>query len=78
LKRKIERKFQKLSAPSQIVAPLRLKHNFLKTYVVPFFFQKIKLEGIFCGSLHRIAAPKGILNIKLKKGYCLSSNFFEK
>jgi hypothetical protein len=28
LKRKIERKFWKLSAPSQIVAgPLRLKHN---------------------------------------------------
>jgi len=58
LKRKIERKFWKLSAHSQIVAgPLRLKHNFQKTYVVLVFFGKIKLEGIFCGSLHRIAAP---------------------
>jgi hypothetical protein len=39
LKRKFERKFWKLSAPSQIVVgPLRLEHNFKKTYVVPFFF----------------------------------------
>jgi hypothetical protein len=40
-KRKIGRKFWKLSAPSQIVAcPLRLKHNLEKTYIVPFFFEK--------------------------------------
>jgi hypothetical protein len=58
LKRKIERKFWKLSAPSQIVAGLlRLKHNFKKTYVVPFFFLKNKIGRDFCGSLHKIAAP---------------------
>jgi len=47
LKRKIERKFWKLSAPYQIVTcPLKLKHNFKKTYFVLVFFWKIKLEGI--------------------------------
>jgi hypothetical protein len=59
VKRKIERKFWKLSTPSQIIVSLlRLKYNFLKTYLVPsFFFLKNKIGRDFCGSLHRIAAP---------------------
>ncbi len=42
MKRKFERKFWNLSAPSQIVAgPLRLKHNLKNNNVIPsFFFEK--------------------------------------
>jgi hypothetical protein len=41
--KKIERKFWKLSAPSQIVAgPLRLKHKFKKNLCPSFFFWKNK------------------------------------
>jgi hypothetical protein len=55
LKRKIERKFWKLSAPSQIVVgPLRLKHNFKKKLML---FLKNEIGRDFCGSLHKIAAP---------------------
>jgi len=60
LKRKIERKFWKLSAPSQIVVgPLRLKHNFKKNLCCSFsfLFLKNKIGRDFCGSLYRIAAP---------------------
>jgi len=48
LKRKIERKFWKLSAPSQIVvSPLRLKHNLKKKLMLSLFFLKNKIGRDF-------------------------------
>ncbi len=82
LKRKIDRKFWKLSAPSQIVAgSLRLKHNFFKNYIVPLFFLKNKIGRDFLWLAPWKCCPLRHIKHKiktLKKNLYCSSNFFEK